>query len=284
MIVLLSILSSMKATMKVLNAFLAIATLVSCGNTYNITGTSNVSMMDGQKLYLQVPDGDNWKHVDSCDVIHGEFSFAGRIDSAKWATIYLDDETATIPLILEDGDITVKINDSPSSTTRTGTPLNDKLNEFLRSFYQIDNDYENLSSRHSQYIMDGMSEEEANRRVAVASSKLDQRIDDLVMKYVTGNFDNILGPGIFIMVAQALYPQPVLTPWVEDVMSKATPEFKSNRYVKEYMESAKQLEEMSTGMAAPEQQYGEQSTPGTGNVPAAPTPNEMAGDSTKNSK
>lgn len=284
MIVLLSILSSMKATMKVLNAFLAIATLVSCGNTYNITGTSNVSMMDGQKLYLQVPDGDNWKHVDSCDVIHGEFSFAGRIDSAKWATIYLDDETATIPLILEDGDITVKINDSPSSTTRTGTPLNDKLNEFLRSFYQIDNDYENLSSRHSQYIMDGMSEEEANRRVAVASSKLDQRIDDLVMKYVTGNFDNILGPGIFIMVAQALYPQPVLTPWVEDVMSKATPEFKNNRYVKEYMESAKQLEEMSTGMAAPEQQYGEQSTPGTGNVPAAPTPNEMAGDSTKNSK
>lgn len=274
----------MKATMKVLNAFLAIATLVSCGNTYNITGTSNVSMMDGQKLYLQVPDGDNWKHVDSCDVIHGEFSFAGRIDSAKWATIYLDDETATIPLILEDGDITVKINDSPSSTTRTGTPLNDKLNEFLRSFYQIDNDYENLSSRHSQYIMDGMSEEEANRRVAVASNKLDQRIDDLVMKYVTGNFDNILGPGIFIMVAQALYPQPVLTPWVEDVMSKATPEFKSNRYVKEYMESAKQLEEMSTGMAAPEQQYGEQSTPGTGNVPAAPTPNEMAGDSTKNSK
>lgn len=284
MIVLLSILSSMKATMKVLNAFLAIATLVSCGNTYNITGTSNVSMMDGQKLYLQVPDGDNWKHVDSCDVIHGEFSFAGRIDSAKWATIYLDDETATIPLILEDGDITVKINDSPSSTTRTGTPLNDKLNEFLRSFYQIDYDYENLSSRHSQYIMDGMSEEEANRRVAVASSKLDQRIDDLVMKYVTGNFDNILGPGIFIMVAQALYPQPVLTPWVEDVMSKATPEFKNNRYVKEYMESAKQLEEMSTGMAAPEQQYGEQSTPGTGNVPAAPTPNEMAGDSTKNSK
>ena len=274
----------MKATMKVLNAFLAIATLVSCGNTYNITGTSNVSMMDGQKLYLQVPDGDNWKHVDSCDVIHGEFSFAGRIDSAKWATIYLDDETATIPLILEDGDITVKINDSPSSTTRTGTPLNDKLNEFLRSFYQIDNDYENLSSRHSQYIMDGMSEEEANRRVAVASSKLDQRIDDLVMKYVTGNFDNILGPGIFIMVAQALYPQPVLTPWVEDVMSKATPEFKNNRYVKEYMESAKQLEEMSTGMAAPEQQYGEQTPPGTGNVPAAPPPNEMAGDSTKNSK
>ena len=50
--------------MKVLNAILAIATLVSCGNTYNITGTSNVSMMDGQKLYLQVPNEDDWKNVD----------------------------------------------------------------------------------------------------------------------------------------------------------------------------------------------------------------------------
>jgi hypothetical protein len=274
----------MKATMKVLNAILAISTLVSCGNTYNINGTSNVSMMDGQKLYLQVPDGDNWKHVDSCDVIHGEFSFAGRMDSAKWATIYLDDQTPTIPLILEDGDITVKINDAPSSTTRTGTPLNDKLNEFLRGFYQIDDDYENLESRHSQYIMDGLSEDEANRRIAAASAKLDQKIDDLVMKYVTDNFDNVLGPGIFIMVAQALYPQPILTPWVEDVMSKATPQFKNNHYIKEYMESAKRLEDISTGMAAPAPQYNGQDAAGTGDVPAAPTPNEMAGDSTKNSK
>ena len=73
--------------MKVLNAILAIATLVSCGNTYNITGTSNVSMMDGQKLYLQVPNEDDWKKVDTCDVVHCQLAFAVRIDSAKWATI-----------------------------------------------------------------------------------------------------------------------------------------------------------------------------------------------------
>lgn len=268
--------------MKVLNAILAIATLVSCGNTYNITGTSNVSMMDGQKLFLQVPNEDDWKNVDSCDVVHGEFAFAGRIDSAKWATIYLDDDNPTIPLILEDGDITVKINDTPSTTTRGGTPLNDKLNEFLRGFYQIVNDGETLSSRHSQYIMDGMSEDEANRRVAAANAKLDQRVDDLVMKYVTENFDNILGPGIFIMVAQALYPQPVLTPWIEDVMSKATPEFKNNQYIKEYMEAAQQLQDAGNGMATSTPQIDPQNAPGTGGVPAVPTPNQMAGDSTSN--
>ena len=264
--------------MKVLNAFLAIAALItcgSCGSTYNITGTSNVSMMDGQKLYLQVLDDDNWKNTDSCDVVHGEFAFAGRIDSARWARIYLNDEAPTgIPLILEDGDIAVKINDTPSTTTCTGTPLNNKLNEFLRSYYQIENDREALTSRHSQYIMNGLSEDEANRRVAGAYNRLDERIDDLVMKYVTENFDNVLGPGLFIMVAQSLYPQPVLTSWVEDVMSKATSKFKSNHYVKEYMDAAQQLQNASDGMGQP------QGAPQSGTVPPPPTPNQMAGDST----
>lgn len=67
-------------------------------------------------------------------------------------------------------------------------------------------------------------------------------------------------------------------------MSKATPQFKNNHYIKEYMESAKRLEDISTGMAAPAPQYNGQDAAGTGDIPAAPTPNEMAGDSTKNSK
>jgi hypothetical protein len=70
-------------------------------------------------------------------------------------------------------------------------------------------------------------------------------------------------------------------------MSKATPKFKNNKYIKDYMDTARQIEEISNGMAAaPEPQYGQGNgqvnAPGTGNVPPAPTPNEMAGDSTAN--
>lgn len=262
--------------MKALYAFLAVAALASCGNSYDITGTSNVSMMDGQKLYLKVPKDDKMENVDSCDVVHGEFSFAGRVDSTSWGTIFMDDQ-GVLPVVLESGDITIKINDTQN--TLGGTPLNDRLNQFLLSFDQIMNDAQALSSRHSQYIMDGMSEEEANQRVAIASDKIDQRIDDLVMKYVCDNFDNVLGPGIFLMVAQSLYPQPMLTPWVEDVMSKATPAFKNNPFVKEYYDAALQLQNEGNGMASSDNLPPAPDAAGTNNIPAAPTPNQMAGDS-----
>lgn len=263
--------------MKVLYAFLAVATLASCGSSYDITGTSNVSMMDGQKLYLKVPKDDKMENVDSCDVVHGEFTFAGRVDSASWATIFMDDQ-GVMPVILERGDINIKINDTQNSIG--GTPLNDKLNSFLKSFDQIANDAQSLSSRHSQYIMNGMSEEEANRRVAAASNKLDERVDELVMKYVCENFDNVLGPGIFLMVANSLYPQPVLTPWIEDVMSKATPTFKNNPFIKDYYDAAQQLQNEGNGMADSDSGAIAPDAAGTGDIPAVPTPNQMAGDST----
>ncbi len=251
--------------------------MTSCGDSYKIDGTSNVSMMDGQKLYLKVPKDDKMQNVDSCDVVHGTFAFSGRVDSASWANVFMDDQSV-MPVILEHGDINIKINDAQSSIS--GTPLNDKLYGFLKSFDQIMNDAQALTSQHSQYIMNGMSEEDANRRVAAASDKIDQRVDELVMKYVCENFDNVLGPGIFLMVAQSLYPQPVLTPWVEDVMSKATPAFKNNPFIKDYYDAAVQLQNAANGMAQPDDAPPAPPAPGTGNVPSAPTPNQMAGDST----
>lgn len=265
---------------KLLYAAIIAVTLVSCGKTYDITGTSNISMMDGQKLYLKVPkdaETGDLEKVDSCDVVHGEFAFSGRVDSTSWAGIYMDDQSL-IPVVLESGGINVKINDTQSFLG--GTPLNDKLYKFLHSFNQIVNDAQALSSKHSQYIMDGMSEDSANAMIAAQSDKLDERVDELLMKYVSENFDNVLGPGIFLMVATTLYPQPVLSPWVEDVMSKATPAFKNNPFIKEYYAEAQQLQDERNGMVDTTPQIGTTDPTTTGAAPAPPTPNQMAGDST----
>lgn len=269
-----------KMMKKLLYAAIIAVSLVSCGKTYDITGTSNISMMDGQKLYLKVPkdaETGDLENVDSCDVVHGEFAFSGRVDSTSWAGIYMDDQSL-IPVVLESGGINVKINDTQSFLG--GTPLNDKLYKFLHSFNQIVNDAQALSSKHSQYIMDGMSEDSANAMVAAQSDKLNERVDELVMKYVSENFDNVLGPGIFLMVASTLYPQPVLSPWVEDVMSKATPAFKNNPFIKEYYAEAQQLQDESNGMVDTTPQIGTTNPTTTGAAPAPPTPNQMAGDST----
>ena len=39
---------------KIIYALLAVLALTSCANTYNISGTSNVSTLDGRKLYLKI--------------------------------------------------------------------------------------------------------------------------------------------------------------------------------------------------------------------------------------
>lgn len=57
--------------------------LASCANTYNIQGTSNVPTLDGRMLFLKAFDGSDFKNIDSCDIVHGEFHFNGTLDSTK---------------------------------------------------------------------------------------------------------------------------------------------------------------------------------------------------------
>ena len=61
------------------------------------------------------------------------------------------------------------------------------------------------------------------------------------------NFDNILGPGVFMMVTSG-YQYPVLTPQIEDIMSKATKKFKDDPYVKEYYRTAQEIQARQNGL------------------------------------
>ena len=67
----------------------AVLTVTSCANSYNIQGSSNISTLDGHKLYLKIVDNEELKDIDSCDVVHGAFAFAGSVDSTCMANIYM---------------------------------------------------------------------------------------------------------------------------------------------------------------------------------------------------
>lgn len=261
---------------KALLALLPILVLTSCSTSYNIKGSSNLSTLDGQKLYLKVVSGDSLKNIDSCDVVHGEFAFSGNIDSVKMANIYMD-QASLIPVVLEDGDVVVKLNDSQQSIG--GTPLNDELYKFLKNFDQLRNQSSELVRKQTQAIMNGYDMDAVNRKLAQEDIVINQKIDHLLTKFVTDNFDNVLGPGVFMMVTSA-YEYPVLTPWIEDIMSKATAKFKNDPYVKEYCEMAQRNQNIMNGMEEPQAQS---DAPAAGTVPGAamapPTPNQMAGDS-----
>ena len=203
---------------KIIYALLAVLALTSCANSYNITGTSNVSTLDGRMLYLKILKDNDFKSLDSCDVVHGQFQFNGAFDTIRMANIFMDDESV-MPLVLETGDITVKIDNTQQ--TVSGTPLNDELFKFFNRYNQLKNQEAELVHMHDRAIMDGSDMNVVNRRINAEAQRLTEQEDKLVTSFVTDNFDNVLGPGVFFMVTIG-YRYPELTPWIEDIMSKAT--------------------------------------------------------------
>ena len=140
---------------RIFYAFIVLMALASCSNSYDISGTSNVSTLDGRMLYLKILENNDFKNVDSCDVVHGQFHFQGSVDSMKMANIFMDDDPV-LPLVLESGSITVKLDDTQQVVS--GTPMNDKLFGFFKKYQQIQNQLRELVHKHDQAIMNGTHE------------------------------------------------------------------------------------------------------------------------------
>lgn len=230
---------------KVLYTFAVMAAFTSCASSYRVEGTSSVSALDGSKLYLKAVKSGEVKNIDSCDVVHGEFHFAGLLDTVRMANLYMDDESI-MPVVLEEGDITVRIDNASQSVG--GTPLNDSLYHFIDRHNQLTNRLNELSHRQSQMLLDGIDEETINRQLSVEAAQIAQEEDDLITKFIVANFDNVLGPGVFMMVTSQ-YRYPILTPQIEDIMSKATKQFKDDPYVREYYQTAQENEQRMNGLS-----------------------------------
>ena len=123
--------------------------LVSCAESYSVHGASSVSALDGSKLYLKTIKNNEVKNLDSCEVVHGQFRFAGLLDTVCMANLFMDDESI-MPVVLEKGEISIKIDNA--SQIVSGTPFNDKLYEFIDFHNQLDNQMGELS--HKQLRID----------------------------------------------------------------------------------------------------------------------------------
>lgn len=258
---------------KILYAFITLLAMTSCANSYNIQGTSNVSTLDGRMLYLKILKNNDFKNIDSCDVVHGQFHFDGNLDSVRMANIFMDDE-AVLPLVLESGDINVKLDDAQQIVS--GTPLNDKLFKFFKKYQQLQNQQMELVHKHDQAIMNGSDMEVVTRKLNEEAIQLADQEDKLVTSFVTENFDNVLGPGVFFMVTMR-NQYPMLSPWIEDIMSKATEHFKNDPYVKDYYQKAQENEQIMNGTRDAGQDASAMQAPQADpNAAPAPTANDLA--------
>lgn len=264
---------------KAINSILAAAAvaLTSCVGSYDIKGTSNVSVLDGKQLYLKVYSDNDLKNIDSCGIVHGQFGFSGRLDSTKLVTLFMDNESL-MPVVLETGaTINIKIDNGQQKVS--GTPLNDKLSKFMEEYNQLEMQMNDLSHKQSQAIMNGEDENVTNARLAAEAQQIAAKEDRLVTQFIVNNFDNVLGPGVFFMMT-AGYQYPELSPWIEDIMSKATEHFKNDPYVRDYYRKAQENQNIMNGMATPDVAAPPQAEMPEGAAPGqpqdGPTPNELA--------
>ncbi|MCD8202166.1 MAG: DUF4369 domain-containing protein [Prevotella sp.] len=252
---------------RILFAALAVLSLASCANSYNIEGTSNIPNNDGRMLFLKEYNNGDLSNIDSCDIVHGKFTFKGALDSTKLVTLFMDDESL-IPVVLESGDISIKIDNTQNKAS--GTPLNEKLFDFLEQYEQLANEFSELSHIQSQAIMDGEDMNTVNAKLNEMADEIAEKEDKLITSFIVENFDNVLGPGVFFMVT-ANYTYPELSPWIEDIMSKATANFKNDPYVKDYYEKAQQNQAIMNGTA-----FSNDDNDNSSPQAQVPTPNELA--------
>lgn len=214
--------------------------LTSCGGKYKIEGTSSVTSLDGKMLFLRTLQENQWVTIDSAEVIHGLFSMHGETDSVMMTTLYMGEE-AIMPIILESGKIEILI--SNSQLVAKGTPLNNSLYEFIEKRNAFEVRLEELERRESRMVLDGGELDEIRAQLNQEGEALMEEMNTYIKDFICSNYENILGPGVFMMMCNTL-PYPIMTPTIEDIIRVAPQTFKSNRMVREFLDKAKENKQL----------------------------------------
>jgi hypothetical protein len=246
--------------------------VTSCLNSYNIEGSSDISGLDSRMMFLKAVKSNELKDVDSTEIIHGKFSFTGTVDSSRIGFLIIDNNSQPLPLVLENGDIRVRINNS--KTEWGGTPLNDRLYRFMKTLDSLTLQSQELQHEYDRAFMDGEDMAEVVSKLGRQNQLINMSLDTLFTQSISSNFDNVLGPGLFMIVTLGQMPE--MSPWVVELMSKATDNFKNDPYVKKYLENASHLQNMQNGLEAPPQTAAPQPQAQQATLPTPPTPNELA--------
>lgn len=217
---------------KIFYLMACVAALMSCSEQYSIQGTSTLSVLDGSKLYLKVIKGEKMTVLDSCEVVHGQFRFSGQLDTTYMASLYMG-ERVVMPLVVENGNIQIRIEEAQQRVS--GSPMNELLYDFLDRHNQLESQMMELPHRESRMLLDGISEEEISSTLSAELAMLTQQEDSLVYEFVVANFDNVLGPFVFVQMASSV-------PQVEHIMSQAPDAFKNHPMVSKFY---KQVTEMT---------------------------------------
>lgn len=227
--------------------------------SYSINGTTDGSVADGQKYFLSAFGDKKMNEIDSCDVIHGQFSFSNSTDTVKLGLIISDD--LILPVVLEEGNITITL-DSKVGTEVVGTPYNDALNDFRKQLEKIEGEMNDLSEKQMQGIKNGEDEDSLNIALTQEARIILDKKEKLIKKFIVDNFGTPLAAaafqGLTIVPFMLQNGYAELSPWIDEILTKADDAFKNDPYVKFYIEQAKRVEGIMNGTIELPGQQGQQ--------------------------
>lgn len=220
---------------KILLLFLMLLVFVSCADKYSITGTFTQCMFDGKMAYIKQLEDNVMKPVDSCEIVHGEFVMSGALDSVRCVSLFMG-ESNCIPIVLERGDINVSF--ANSSIKIGGTPLNDKLYEFLTLRDSLTMLLAELPHKESSMILEGYDHRDIIMQLGQKENEYRKAIDKLETNFIVDNYDNVLGVTWFLELCYGAYNQygyATTTPQIDEIYSRAPESFRANTDIKAYM-------------------------------------------------
>lgn len=213
-------------------AALAVLAMVSCSDKYSISGTSLQSVYGANMAFLR--GAEDAQTIDSCEIVHGNFSMTGVLDSVQCVALVLGN--MNIPVILEQGDI--KVSFANSTLKVSGTPLNDKFFSFLTSRDSLTMLVNELPEKESKMILNGVPENEIYTVLGEEEADLRMQLDKMDTDFVTANFDNILGVTWFLRLCaleSMKFGFPTTSPMLDEIYGKAPDTFRDNKEVVDFM-------------------------------------------------
>ena len=82
--------------------------------------------------------------------------------------------------------------------------------------------------------MEGIAPSKITVELQPKAKKLSARIERLETKFIMDNYDNVLGPGVFMLLCNQ-YHYPILTDQIRAIMKKAPEKFRNHPYVTPYI-------------------------------------------------
>ncbi len=214
---------------------LSLLLFTSCAEQYNIAGNSTVSEWDGQTIYLRIMADENTQcDLDSCEVIHGRFSFFNTIDSIVMAQIILGG-VSQMPIMLEEGEISVEVDHVGRRVS--GSPLNNRFYKFMQKRNDLENRQWELHQKGRRMMREGKTAEKIHNTIHKRLSKLEEETEELETEFIKENIDNPLGIGCFMWLFSQ-YPLPVMTDQIREIIKDAPPQFLNHPFIRSYLHRA----------------------------------------------